>query len=485
MKHRLTAPVFGLLFAIPPFATAQYNLHPDAPINPVPIKFHKDHFFLKGDLKTYTIGKGRKATQYEFDEQGYVRKKSIGQGAAGVITVFAYSRPGILQSTTLSNLRGLKTSFTTDEKERPIRKVFSNGSSALYEYDSKGNLIAEYRQPQKGTRYLLFKYEYDPQGRLIRQEYFPEGAKQFYSRETYQYSRHGNFVKVTTIREKPTVNKANWRQQLHVYRKDTTSAYYVNGHYLGELSSSIRFDAHHNPLLSEHKYTYYSGEAPTPSHGNCAGDCQNGWGTATFDEGSYTGFWKDGARHGYGKFVWINGITYHGQWHEDTISGLGILLENNRIQYYGEFMDGMPNGYGVTVDAGSNNTQQGLYLDGTLVTPYSMPATGHTTGCVAGDCAEEYGKYVWENGNVFIGFWIQKRPYVGIYRLADGTSYLGYLGHEMRFDGFGFYQSPSGDEYMGQWKNGRYHQKGYLRHSSGHEQIGLWEDGKLVKSMKH
>ena len=51
----------------------------------------------------------------------------------------------------------------------------------------------------------------------------------------------------------------------------------------------------------------------------CTGDCVNGFGTYNFDNGdSYTGYWKNGKRHGKGTYIWSNGQRIDGVWENGT-----------------------------------------------------------------------------------------------------------------------------------------------------------------------
>ncbi len=40
-----------------------------------------------------------------------------------------------------------------------------------------------------------------------------------------------------------------------------------------------------------------------------------------------------------------------------------------------------------------------------FILSFSAYIYSQTTGCVYGDCSNGYGKYVWENGDEYIGNW--------------------------------------------------------------------------------
>ena len=50
---------------------------------------------------------------------------------------------------------------------------------------------------------------------------------------------------------------------------------------------------------------------PMIGFGQCVGDCQNGYGTSSSEEGTYKGNWKDGKVHGNGMFIGFE-YTYKG-----------------------------------------------------------------------------------------------------------------------------------------------------------------------------
>lgn len=103
-----------------------------------------------------------------------------------------------------------------------------------------------------------------------------------------------------------------------------------------------------------------------------SGNCINGKGTATFLTGEwYSGQWKNGKRHGKGKFVtpgdfdniydgdWKDDKRhgkgtykyipelYTGDWKNDTMNGKGVYTHFDGTKFIGEFKDGKYHGKGV------------------------------------------------------------------------------------------------------------------------------------------
>ena len=61
---------------------------------------------------------------------------------------------------------------------------------------------------------------------------------------------------------------------------------------------------------------------------------------------TYEGEWKDGKRHGQGKFTYASGDTYEGEWKDGKSHGQGKLTYPGGNTYEGEFKDGKYHGQG-------------------------------------------------------------------------------------------------------------------------------------------
>jgi hypothetical protein len=84
------------------------------------------------------------------------------------------------------------------------------------------------------------------------------------------------------------------------------------------------------------------------------GDCENGIGTKYYESGTYMGSWKDGLRHGNGKFVWNNGDMYDGEWSEDARHGYGVYKWHDGSVYKGNYSHNIRSGYGIYYYANGN-----------------------------------------------------------------------------------------------------------------------------------
>ena len=78
-----------------------------------------------------------------------------------------------------------------------------------------------------------------------------------------------------------------------------------------------------------------------------SGDCKEGEGIMQYLSGKYVGEWKDGLRHGKGKFTWNNGDTYDGSWVEDKRHGQGTYVWHDGSKYKGNYSHGIRCGYGI------------------------------------------------------------------------------------------------------------------------------------------
>ena len=65
------------------------------------------------------------------------------------------------------------------------------------------------------------------------------------------------------------------------------------------------------------------------------------------DGKSYSGQWKNGIKHGNGKFKWPNGKWYEGEYKDNEKNGHGIMKWPNGKRYEGEWLDGKQHGIGI------------------------------------------------------------------------------------------------------------------------------------------
>ena len=235
--------------------------------------------------------------------------------------------------------------------------------------------------------------------------------------------------------------------------------------------------------VSQPKSTPQTNTNTSASTGCTYGDCNNGWGRWNYDNGYYSGFWSNGKRHGYGLYDWKDAGKYIGFWENDQRNGYGVYFyKNDKDELQGMFINGELNGTGKTYIDGK--WSQGIYKDGILQTAYTFYTNKDvTTGCVAGDCQNKYGRYKWSNGDQFTGFFKNGRMFLGTYSFANGDKYSGEFNSQNQFHGDGRFFFKSGEYYGGKWSNGKYNGRGYYIDQDKKSQIGRWSNGSLVEEM--
>ncbi|AQS93139.1 hypothetical protein BXQ17_03180 [Polaribacter sp. BM10] len=114
------------------------------------------------------------------------------------------------------------------------------------------------------------------------------------------------------------------------------------------------------------------------SSGNCLGNCTNGYGSITYDQGDvYEGLFKNGKPYKAGTYMWTNGNSYMGDWDESgKINYTGQFFTSSFV-YKGAFAhNGFITGLGVKLDKKTNTKSYGEFKSGKLVVDY---ANGHTS----------------------------------------------------------------------------------------------------------
>ena len=209
------------------------------------------------------------------------------------------------------------------------------------------------------------------------------------------------------------------------------------------------------------------------------GDCDNGWGKWQYNNGYYSGFFKEGKRDGYGLYDWKEAGKYIGFWKNDTRSGYGVYFYNEGDEMSGNFENGELNGFGKKYK--DKKWEQGVYEGGTLKTKHDFYTNNKDVGCVAGDCDNKYGRYKWANGDVYTGFFKNGNMYMGTYKFANGDKYSGFFDTNNRFSGQGRFFFQDGAYYGGEWLYGKYNGRGYYTSADVVSQKGIWENGQLTK----
>eukprot|EP00347_Sterkiella_histriomuscorum_P011643 403371667 len=185
-------------------------------------------------------------------------------------------------------------------------------------------------------------------------------------------------------------------------------------------------------------------------------DCREGYGEVQWNNGSrFQGQWVNG-RFQSGIFVWPDGSEYSGEFNIQTseLEGQGILTLDDEV-ISGQWRESQLNGYGMRKTT-NGEIYKGHWIDGKLEGDGEYESsTGKFKGRFIKNKENGYGLKTFSDGSQFIGNW------------KDGLP-----------EGKGEMQWPSGDVYNGDFKNGFRHGKGVLKYGNGNVYEGEWQDDK-------
>ncbi|BDS10989.1 caspase family protein [Aureispira anguillae] len=105
------------------------------------------------------------------------------------------------------------------------------------------------------------------------------------------------------------------------------------------------------------------------------------------------------------------------------------------------------------------------------------------TGCTIGDCENGKGRFIYKNGDKYIGEFKNAVPHGrGAYYNKDGSLYKGPFVNGKR-QGYGTFIWTNGEKYIGEYKNNMRHGEGIYTFSDGTQQKGIWRDGTFVEEI--
>jgi hypothetical protein len=185
----------------------------------------------------------------------------------------------------------------------------------------------------------------------------------------------------------------------------------------------------------------------------------NCFGTYTFpDGGKYVGEWVDNKVNGQGTLTFaISGATYVGEFKDGQYSGQGTFTFANGDKYVGEWKDNRHNGQGTLFGSNGLVINQGIWADGKLVR--SAPAQQ-----AIAPSAQPSGA---ERDRLAAGSKLPACPVSGYFNNCFGT-----------------FVFPSGERYVGEFRDNLRHGQGSFYTSSGSVvSEGLWSDGMFVRQL--
>lgn len=124
---------------------------------------------------------------------------------------------------------------------------------------------------------------------------------------------------------------------------------------------------------------------------------EDGQGTLTYVEGSYyVGKFKKGTQNGKGKIIFYDGDIYEGDFVNDKFEGQGTLTLKDGSYHIGGFKNDNKNGYGKEYDESKKLVREGTWKDDVFVSsttgvlvPTARPTVTNQTGTSANPAANE------------------------------------------------------------------------------------------------
>jgi hypothetical protein len=231
-----------------------------------------------------------------------------------------------------------------------------------------------------------------------------------------------------------------------------------------------------------------------------SGDCLNGLadgnGSAKGSD-TYIGEFKQGNKHGSGKYTWANGHKYEGIFRDDRMNGLGSYFFENGSSYIGEYKNDKKNGFGTLKSykfnptghsvngewIGDFNIRKGLWKDGNFIL-----ACLNLESCDFKGIGKLQQAYSATNGVCKVNDSDISREYSGgcFEGLADGKGNANgrdkYLGEFKQGNkhGFGTYDNNDNNtKYVGEFKNDK--KSGFGIMTGKYELTGLWENEGIIR----
>lgn len=452
----------SLLFS--PLANAQYKVDwANTPVNPIPYKYTRNHLNIRGNVKS----RSQEGTTFNFDNNGNFTKVS-----SMFPTTYYYDKNGFLRK---GVSYGTSLFYETDGQGRVIQESTLEGDGSKFLYDEKGLWISS-SNIKNGK--INQKNEYDAAGRIKKLQNFL--LTPFV--ENYSYKKIGENLEVKIVKTadgKPTKTDIALFNQ----KGDRIS---FNGNKM-----DLEYDEHENILSAtsigkiNFNYTYYENSADKNSSTTTickSGDCINGVGSKKIGDYTYIGFFVFGKTDGPG-ILMKNDYQLISTWKNGENIGYGFLIETgNNSQGY--FKNNILNGRGLMGTKG--NFRYGIFSNGKSVEEYKFINNKTEKGCIIGNCEDYYGRYLFEDGSKFTGFFKNNNPESGIFSTKDGNQYSGEFNAEGKKNGIGKQVFANGDMYFGSFKNGKRNGKGMIISKQTKATIeiwGEWIDDVLVKKL--
>lgn len=215
------------------------------------------------------------------------------------------------------------------------------------------------------------------------------------------------------------------------------------------------------------------------------GDCVEGWGKAKVGEITTRATFKNGAIHGVAYVSYPEGSYYHGEYKNNQREGFGYYKWKNGNTYIGNWKEGKQHGLGYTMNKELQITDAGIFENGNLVTEQGADYKSGTTkeNCI-GNCTDGFGKYTYENGDKYWGFFKNGQRYgVGTYVWKNTSAFTGTYTADGKRNGYGMYTYVDRSVFKGMFVNDRIDGLGLMKYNkTGNLVTGVFNnEGTKVK----
>ncbi|WP_298426799.1 MORN motif precursor [uncultured Kordia sp.] len=202
---------------------------------------------------------------------------------------------------------------------------------------------------------------------------------------------------------------------------------------------------------------------------NCIkGDCKEGWGSVKVNNIITDATFKNGAIDGVAYITYPNGSYYHGQYKNNRRDGVGYYKWSNGNIYIGEWKNGKQHGFGYTMNKDLQITSAGRFEEGKLIEKQAADYIANKkAGNCTGNCIDGFGKYTYNNGDVYWGFFKNRqRSNVGTYLWKNKSVYTGAYTADGKRNGYGIYTYVDRSVFKGIFINDKIDGLGVMKYKS-------------------
>ena len=261
-------------------------------------------------------------------------------------------------------------------------------------------------------------------------------------------------------------------------------AYSIIESYSSDLKSLFNSTQHGNylpPLQfinnEDNSIEYYEGEYNSQAE-------FNGIGLHLFDKNCiYIGQFNKDQYNGKGLLISNEGNSLYGDFVQGECTGNGHLIILGQSDYQGQFNNNQKNGHGIEKYT-DNSIYEGYFINGNKngQGKYTFSNGEYYEGNFKDDLYEGEGIYEWpEEGRKYKGeFHIGNIEGNGMTQYSDGSIYKGHYIGGIR-EGEGSFTWNNGQTFVGNWLNNELHGKGILT-ANGNQFEVVYRFGKIISS---